>query len=287
VFFPLYPALIRIFSFFTFGNFVLAGWMVSMVSFLVAVHLFRKYMREFHPDIDRDLATAFLLAFPTAFFFNTIYTESLFLALSLFAFTRAKQGDFFQAGFFGFLASLTRVTGILLLLPMIWEYFRQHGFSTGTLFSRKIVPLLFIPLGIFAFFLFHSFAFGDFLLFFKVEAAWGRNFSLNTDHFSLSTNPAITNFAIDLAHIFIALVTLFWSIRKRFFDYALLIVATLSIALGSGTFMSINRYVLTLFPIFIAAASVKNKYFVTFAPIVSALFCALSIALFVNNYWAG
>jgi hypothetical protein len=51
--------------------------------------------------------------------------------------------------------------------------------------------------------------------------------------------------------------------------------------------MSVGRYSLVMFPLFILLATVKNetvRYAWMFA---STLFLALDIILFVNNYWAG
>ena len=56
----------------------------------------------------------FLSVFPTAFFFQAIYSESLFLLLSVACFLAARRGRWALAGAAGFLASLTRNTGLLL-----------------------------------------------------------------------------------------------------------------------------------------------------------------------------
>jgi Gpi18-like mannosyltransferase len=66
-------------------------------------------VKEFHPEIDPYLPIIFLLIFPTAFFLNAVYTESLFLFLSLATFYYALKKNFFSAGIFGFFASLTRL----------------------------------------------------------------------------------------------------------------------------------------------------------------------------------
>ena len=63
-----------------------------------------------------------LAIFPTSVFFTTLYTESLFLMTSVAAFYYARRSRWALAGIWGLLASLTRVTGLLLLLPLAWEY---------------------------------------------------------------------------------------------------------------------------------------------------------------------
>ena len=63
--------------------------------------------------------------------------------------------------------------------------------------------------------------------------------------------------------------------------------ATIAIALSTGTFMSIGRYILTLFPIYILLASIKNESIKQVWSFISILLLAMYTILFVNNYWAG
>lgn len=139
VFFPLYPFLIFVVAAFTGGDVLLAGWLVSILALAGAVVVFYKLLREFHPTIDPEKPILYLLIFPTAFFFNTVYTESLYLLLSLLTFYYALKGRFASAGIVGLLAALTRVTGVLLFIPIVWEFLRQRG-------PRNIVSLSFLPL---------------------------------------------------------------------------------------------------------------------------------------------
>ena len=63
--------------------------------------------------------------------------------------------------------------------------------------------------------------------------------------------------------------------------------ATLAIALSTGKIMSIGRYILVLFPIYILLASIKSET-VRFAyALLSTLLLSMYVILFVNGYWAG
>ncbi len=287
VFFPLYPFLVWITSFLMLGNFILAGWILSNIFLLLTLLYLFKLVKEFHPEIDPYLPAIFLLIFPTAFFLNAVYTESLFLFLSLATFYYNLKGKIILSGFFGLLASLTRITGILLFIPLLWEHLKNHGFNIARSLNSKIPPIFLIPTGTLAFFLYHYFRFNDFFLFFKVEAWWGRMFKLNKDHFLLLTNPASVNFYLDVSFVIFAIILLYFIFKKLRISYGLYVVATLAIALSTGTFMSIGRYILVLFPIYILLASIKNKYLQQVFIFTSILFLAMYIILFVNNYWAG
>ena len=139
VFFPLYPLLIRATSFFVGGNFIFAGWILSVIFLFLALLYFSKLVREFHSEVNPQMPLALLLIFPTAFFLNSIYTESLFLFLSIASFYYAFKKNFVLAGIFGFFASLTRITGILLFIPLIWEYFKNFGFRRP--FNKKLLSI--------------------------------------------------------------------------------------------------------------------------------------------------
>ncbi len=287
VFFPLYPFLIKLIAFFTAGDFVLSGWILSSGFLLLSLFYFFKLVKEFHPEMNPYLPIIFLLIFPTAFFLNAVYAESLFLFLSLAAFYYGLKKKFIYAGIFGFFASLTRVTGILLFVPLVWEYLKNNDFKIKSFFTQKVLPIFLIPLGAFGFFLYHYFKFGNFFLFLEIQKNWGRAFTLQKGHFDLSSNPAVVNFYLDVFFVLFSLTVLYLVFKKLRASYGLYMLATVSVALSTGTFMSMGRYILVLFPIYILLASIKNPYWQQALTFISVLLLALYTILFVNNYWAG
>lgn len=287
VFFPLYPFLIRLTSFLTMGNLILAGWILSCIFLFFALVFLFKLVKEFHKPINPYLPVLFLLIFPTAFFLNAVYTESLFIFLSLAVFYYCLKKKFLWAGLFGFFAALTRVTGILLFIPLLWEYLKIYNFNFIRSLRLRVLPLILVPIGTLSFFLYHYFKFGDFFLFFKVESWWGRAFKLNLSHFSLFSNPAIVNFCLDVLMVIFVLVVIFFVFKNLRISYGLYMLATIVVALGTGTLMSIGRYILVLFPIYILAGSIKNQYLQRAWIFSSILLLAMNVTLFVNNYWAG
>ena len=115
VFFPLYPALTHLASAGT--NVTVAGILVAQLAFLVAMCVVSVYARGAEPTpLRRDPAIWLLLA-PVGFFFFAMYTESLFLLLtvgSALAFSRRRFAVTFALGY---LAGLTRPTAITLSVP--------------------------------------------------------------------------------------------------------------------------------------------------------------------------
>ena len=285
VFFPLYPLLIKIVGTIFFGNFLLAGWILSTMFLFLSVAYFYKLVKEFHPEIDPELPILFLLIFPTAFFLSVIYTESLFLFLTLSCFYYAFKKEFWLAGFFAFLGAATHSNGIFLALPILWEVWRTYGWKS--IFTPKIIPVFFPAIVTGGFFLYHAIKFHDFFLFFKIESAFGRSFIPNKEHFSLFSHPATVNLIIDTIFTIVILAVLYFVFKKLSALYGFFMLATIFSALTSGTLMSIGRYSLVLFPMFILLAGIKNKNWQMTWAFVSVIFLALDIILWVNNYWAG
>jgi hypothetical protein len=124
-FFPLYPALTRAAGTLLAGNLTLGGLAVSALAYVAAVAaLYRLVCRDFDAATARR-AALYVTLFPTAFFFFAPFTEALFLALAVWALYAARRGRWWWAGLAGLLAGFTRTQGILLALPLAWEFARQ------------------------------------------------------------------------------------------------------------------------------------------------------------------
>jgi hypothetical protein len=125
VFFPLYPALIKVFSWLT-GSYVIAGELISTVAFAVSLLLLHRLTRAELGDRAAN-ATVLLLAFsPLSLFFTALYTESLFLALALGVFLLARQGRFGWAGVAAAAATMTHIEGVLLIAPLAIFYWQDR-----------------------------------------------------------------------------------------------------------------------------------------------------------------
>jgi len=146
-FFPLYPIFERGLMFITNNPFT-AGLIISDVAGLVMlVVLYRLVEEDF--DAERAYRTVLYLSiFPTAFFLAAAYNESLFICFALFSFYYMRHGNWWLAGLFGFLATLTRSSGLFLLAPFCYEYLHQHHFyfsqggDTKNQGGGKLTPLL-------------------------------------------------------------------------------------------------------------------------------------------------
>jgi hypothetical protein len=190
-FFPLYPLLMRGLGTLLGSNLV-AGVLISLASFAVAlVLLYRLTALELGQDVAR--ASVLVLAFsPIAYVFSAVYTESLFLALSLGSILRARAGAWWQAGALGALASATRAEGLTLVVPLVLMFLygprsdrlawpRRPGRLGWVLPRFSLTPALawiaLVPAGLGAFSLGLALTTGNGTAPFRAHALWFRHFA--------------------------------------------------------------------------------------------------------------
>lgn len=130
-FFPLYPALIRVLGWIV-GSELIAGVLISLLAFAVALWLlYRLVELDFSAEVAE--VTVLLVAFcPMAFYFSAVYTESLFMALSLGAIYNARRDRWLYAGLLGALAAVTRIEGVVLLVPLVMIAVWRRPVSAGS-----------------------------------------------------------------------------------------------------------------------------------------------------------
>ena len=160
VFPPLYPLGMRVVGFF-FAGFLSAGERHLLagiiLSNLACIGLFILLYRVTAAEVDEPAArraVLFLAVFPTSFYLLAGYTESIFILLALGSFWLARHGRVWRAGLLGFLASMTRLTGWILVVPLAFEYYRRLDRRMAARpfpLSTHSLAILLPPLGLLAF----------------------------------------------------------------------------------------------------------------------------------------
>jgi hypothetical protein len=141
-FYPLYPGLVAVGGRAFGGHYIVAGIVVSLVSALASFVLLERIAEERLGADGGRRAVLYLALFPTALFLQAVYSESLFLFLSLAAFALAERRRFGWAGGVVGLAILTRPTGLALVPPLVLIARRESWRLATALPFLAAYPLL-------------------------------------------------------------------------------------------------------------------------------------------------
>ncbi|MEO8287304.1 MAG: mannosyltransferase family protein [Chloroflexota bacterium] len=307
-FFPLYPWLITVFGWLAGERFIWAGILLSSFFFLGALVLLHRLVRlDFHHE-DAGRTVFYLAAFPMAFFFWAVYSESLFLFLSVAALLAMRTQRWWWAAVLISLAIWTRTTGLLLLLPLGWELWRAHNPPVPTdpramppkRPSRWALPSLALPFASLLLFVVWSWVvFHDPLAALSAQADWNRHFSWPWQTIAGAWNVATqTGLQFQpenqswtyLGSFVFAVIVGALALRWLRASYSIYLWAGIIFPLFSATphnpLLSYPRFLAVLFPAFIVLALMgRNRYANQIITWVSLLLLALYTIRFANWYW--
>jgi hypothetical protein len=299
-FFPLYPLLIRTLGALA-GSYLLAGLLISNVaSFFALLYLYKLVEHEYNRQVAQR-ATFYVSIFPTAIFFSAVYSESLFLFLTVASFYYMRERRWLTAGAFGFLAALTRAEGVLLAAPMLIEWYvaAREGGSEFFRYAfddviKPLVGLLLVPLGLGTYMAYLWVLRGDPLLFSHVQKHWGREFAAPWTSISRTVGKiahshipqTVANQSLELAFTVLMLVVLVAGFRRLRLSYIVYMALSILVPMSTSSLMSMPRFALVLFPMFAlfglwgARQSFNNAYVAFSLPLLG-----LFTVLFADWYW--
>jgi 4-amino-4-deoxy-L-arabinose transferase-like glycosyltransferase len=313
-FYPLYPATVAALGRALFGHYVLAGIVISLAAALASFLLLYRLAEERLGAEGARRAVLYLAVFPFALFLQAVYSESLFLLLTLAAFALAERRQFLAAGAVTGLALLTRPTGVALLPALALLAWRERD-RVRALASLAVAPLLFA-----AYPLYLWRAEGDAWAFLHAQRFWSRHLSpagplggiwdglragwagveqlasgshthvywtavRNTDPIRTATlNLECLAFLV----LFIALTVIAW--RRFGAPYGLFAAISLAIPLSVPSerwpLLSMPRFGLTIFPLFLALAVLGGRPRVhTAILVVSSLLLGVSVVQWALWQW--
>lgn len=293
-FFPLYPLLIRALlwllpeSVRTPETALLIGVVLSNIMFVGALFvLYRLTLLLFNDRAVAQRTQWYIVLFPASFFFASAYTEAAFLLFTVAMFYAALRRVWWAAGILGALATLTRPSGILLLVPLAWMYgemiewkFRQVRWSSLWL---ALLPLAYIGFMISLYPLT-----GDWVAPMRIQEAWSSTLAApwTTIFFpEIGFVPYITRLEqlLLLGAFVLSVLALIKLPSKAFGLYVLLLLVAM---LFKGQLLSTPRYLSTAFPIFITLALLgKHQAFDRLVLIGSSAMQALLMAAWTRFYW--
>lgn len=297
-FFPVYPLAIRWLDMFI-DNYLLSGLILSHTFLVLSVFVFIKLARLDYDQKHTQESLLYLLLFPTAFYLVSLYTESLFLFLTLssFYFIRTKQP--IKAILSASIATATRFIGIFLIPALMYERFTQLSSKHQQKPWYHLAPFIIPASGLLTYMRYLQIHHSDALYFLHAQPAFGA--SRSTDKLillyqviyryikmTLTVNPQSLLFytvlqEFGLSMLFIWLIYLVYKHTRP--SYAIFSALAYLAPTLTGTFSSMPRYVLILFPCFFVLPRVTNPTTKKILLVISAILLAVNTILFTRGYW--
>jgi Gpi18-like mannosyltransferase len=268
-FFPLYPILCWVITRLTLCEPSTAVLLVSNTASVASVLLIYQYTRK-HYGLRLAYGTVALYSFfPPSMFLSAGYTESLAIALTMATFLDLDHSRFFRAAFWSGLLTAVRPTGIVILAPLIYcAWPRERWTRASAVRLMAIVALACSGIVLFALYL--GIKFHAPLAFATSENHWYPthwsllaglySFGALKDVFVSVPVPTSMN-----AWLFLGCVAVVFAMRSRLSTSELLFTVvtlgflTLTILCKGLGFGSMGRYLLVIFPIYIAVAGLLEK----------------------------
>ncbi|MGH2901090.1 MAG: mannosyltransferase family protein [Solirubrobacteraceae bacterium] len=178
-FFPLYPLLVRVAGA-PLGSSLVGGALASTALLAVALVLLHRLVALDHGRAVARNAVLVTALFPMSFFFSAVYSESLFLSVSVGAVYAARRERWAWAGALGMLAATTRSAGVLLIVPLamiyLWDVQRPSLRPIRPL-RADALWLALVPLGLASYCALLALGGHDPLAPFAAQEVWFRTFA--------------------------------------------------------------------------------------------------------------
>jgi hypothetical protein len=291
-FWPLYPLTIRAAAV-VFRNLFASQLIVSTIaSVVVSLELYQLVRMDYGHRL-AYLAVWFLLIFPTSYFLQAGYTESLFLALTLGTFLAVRRDRWLIAGTLALLTTVTHINGILLVLAiatealMAWRvdwHFKVRWLWTG-------LP----SLGLAGYMLFNWHLTGDPLAFLTVQTEHWINTTVLPWHGIAGTVGVALHYGSPANQMIGVQVLLFmlWAAIATI-GSALLLRPSYTVWMASNWLLlscqswdiSAPRVMLCMFPMFILMAKLSsNRLAYAALTVWSVMWLGTFVGQFVVGHW--
>jgi len=304
VFFPLYGWLIRLVNVLV-GNYLVSAYIVSFVSFAVALcYLYRLVRLECKASVAWWAVVLISIA-PHSFFFGVPMTESLFLLATVMCLYYIRTHNWPLAGLVGAFAILTRMMGLVLIVVVAVEFithYRVFGLikdakwrSLFRLIAQKGTWILVMLVGVAIYLIVNWQVTGDpFQFMYYQRTHWHNQFMyfgsvilLQLENIAHAEWSFVSTIAIPnvLAFVLAVLMLLYASVKRLPVLYIIFLLGYTLISFSVSWLLSGGRYMTVAAPLFLFLAHFTERRLLF--RIVVPVACLLGLLLTMRWYILG
>ena len=260
VYLPVYPYTVAVLNVIV-HSFLISALIISAASALVAGFLLQQLVTvDGGDDSEATRALWYMTLFPTAYFLAMPYSESTFLMFAIAAFLAARTEHWGWAGIMGAFATATRMQGLAILPGLAIEALVRYGLKA----PRRSYWLALAPVGFLVYLGINWIVADDPFRFVEIQRdhwsqrqIWPWEFLRDTVDSIRLTQPGFNRAAIyELRLVFVAAaaILLLLGSRRLPLSYQAMGWATTIMMMMSSWQLSIPRYMLSVFPLFLVMA---------------------------------
>ena len=273
IYLPLFPLSISIFKFIFQTSFLISGYIVSFISTILLAAILYKLTLLDYSKKTAILTVLMLFIFPTSFFLHIPYTESLFILLSVSSFYFARKKRYWISFLFVGLATATKVVGLALYPAIIAEIliFDRQNLRKIDIYNKIGIFIIGSTVALSGFFIYlflNYFLSGDFFYFtivqkrnwYEIFAPFGQGLisAFQSIFWRVGVERIMLGYA-QIAAFTLGLVTSIYVLIKVRFSYGIFMFIALFFYYSMSLWIPMPRYILSLFPMYIALALFSNN----------------------------
>ncbi len=295
-FFPLFPLLIHFFLFLDPGQVSFIAMLISNCALYIALWGIIIWCEQ--ENYSAEWTMRALLAYPFAFFLAIGYSESLFLALAVWALVFARSGRYTPALAMEILAGLSRPSAIVLVFPLAFIAWQKQSL-------RAWIASIGAGIGVGIYALYCQWKWRDLLAFMHAQSYNAHGFIMPWDAFYTAIQQVFTEPALSYTQVralidflplaaAIALVIItpqYLRISSVIYVTAsllfILILGPVPNAIFPDMYASAGRYTIALFPLaaLVGKAMSRRKWFGEFFMMFGWGMQALFIVFIARGGW--
>lgn len=256
-FFPLYPIICTAIHFISNLEIRLIEIWVNQLELFLCLITSYKLALQTLPKQSAIFLPLAIATSPANIWFIAAYSDMTFLLLSVIAFDRLSNKQYWQFAIVGFLLSLSRFVGVLIIIPLLINFMRNNQRQP---IKSLIIQIIIIMSGLLSFMLYLYFKTGDALAFYHIQSAWGH---LNTQWINSPIDTFIKTWRTGVSHDRVFLIIapaslMLLIIEKKYEEFSFAFLCIIA-PIAAGSLWSFSRYLLGLYPFYLSIALIHRR----------------------------